>query len=513
MINAVGREIPKTIDGYKDVIPFSGAYTNKGSGIKIGTRYKSLLPGENKLLGSLKEAIEKSGLENGMTISFHHHLRNGDHVLNMVTAQIAQMGFKDITIAPSSIFGCHEPLIEHIKTGVITGIETNYMAGPVAKAVSNGIMDKPVILRSHGGRDRAIEAGELHINVAFIAAPTADPYGNINGINGPSACGSLGYAFSDARFADKVVAITDNLEDYPIAPISIDQTFVDYVVKADSIGDPQGIVSGTTNVTRNPVKLKIAELAAQVIDASGLLTDGFSFQTGAGGTSLAVAKYIREKMRETNIKGSFGLGGITGMFVEMLKEGLFERLIDTQCFDIQAVKSLKENRDHIEISSSLYANPHTKGAAVNNLDVMILGATEIDTDFNVNVTTGSGGIIMGGSGGHNDAAAGSKLAIVVTDLYKRRLPIVIDRVTTVTTPGETVDVLVTEFGIAVNPRREDVKEKLIHRKLPVVDINELKDLAYKICGRPEELKLDDKVVAVQEYRDGTVIDVVRKVPN
>lgn len=511
MINAVGREIPSKIEGYKKVTPFSGAFSILGSGVRASSRYKTVLPGEAKVLGSLRDAIERVGLSNGMTISFHHHLRNGDYVLNMVLDEIAKMGIRDIRIAPSALFECHAPLVEHIKKGVVVGIETNYIVGPVASAVSEGILDLPVIMRSHGGRDRAIEAGELHIDVAFIAAPSADVYGNVNGVCGPSACGSLGYAFSDARYADHVVVITDNLVDYPLFPISIDQTFIDYVVKVDKIGDPRGIVSGTTSITRDPLELKIAYMASQVIEASGLLVDGVSFQTGAGGTSLAVAKFVRDIMRERKIVGSFGLGGITGFFVDMLKEGLFKVLLDTQCFDLKAVESLREDRNHVEISSSMYGNPHNKGAVVNNLDVIILGATEIDLDFNVNVTTGSNGYIMGGSGGHSDTAAGSKLTVIVANLLRGRIPIVVDKVTTVTTPGETVDVLVTEHGIAVNPRREDIKRKLTDKRLPVVDILELRNRAYKLCGRPEDIEFGDKIVGVVEYRDGTVIDVIRRV--
>lgn len=463
------------------------------------------------MLGSIREALEKTGIRDGMTISFHHHLRNGDYVLNMVIDEISKMGIRDITVAASSLFNCHEPLVGHIKNGVVAGIESNYMLGSVAKAISGGILDKPVIMRSHGGRDRAIESGELHIDIAFIAAPTADTYGNINGIEGPSACGSLGYAYSDARYADKVVAITDNLVEYPLTSVSIDQTLVDYVVKVDKIGDPKGIVSGSTNITKDPVGLKIAALAADVIEASGLLSPGLSFQTGAGGTSLAVASFLRDKMREKAIVGSFGHGGITGFFVDLLREGLLKVLLDTQCFDLKSVESLKNDKNHREISSSVYANPHTKGAVVNNLDVMILGATEIDESFNVNVTTGSDGVIMGGSGGHKDAAAGSKLAIVVTNLVRARLPIVVENITTVTTPGETVDVLVTEYGIAVNPRREELQKKLIDFKLPIVDIKGLRKIAYSMCGVPEEIKVNDRIVAIEEYRDGTAIDVIREV--
>jgi citrate lyase subunit alpha/citrate CoA-transferase len=116
-----------------------------------------------------------------------------------------------------------------MKRGVVTALDTNYLSGPVAKAISNGLLATPVVLRTHGGRARAIECGQLHIDVAFIAAPAADAYGNLNGVQGPAACGSLGYAFPDAEYADHVVAVTDYLVEYPLAPISIPQCRVDYV--------------------------------------------------------------------------------------------------------------------------------------------------------------------------------------------------------------------------------------------------------------------------------------------
>ncbi|MCX7904562.1 MAG: citrate lyase subunit alpha [Caloramator sp.] len=511
MINAVKREIPEYIEGYGKVKPFMGAYANYGEVTRTSIKLKSVKPGENKILSSIKEALLKCDIKDGMTVSFHHHLRNGDYVLNMVLEEIAKLGVKDITVAASSIFPCHAPMVEHIKNGVVTKIYTNYMSGPVAEAVSKGLLKYPAIMHTHGGRARAIESGDLHIDIAFIAAPTCDTYGNINGVEGKSACGSLGYAIPDAMYADKVVAVTDNLVDYPACPIEISQEYVDYIVKVDEIGDPKGIVSGTTRITKDPVGLKIAKLAAQLIDESGLLKDGFSFQTGAGGTSLAVAAYVKDIMKRKNIKGSFAAGGITGYIVEMFEEGLFRVLFDVQCFDLKAVESYKNNRAHQGMSASMYGNPHNKGAVVNNLDVMILGATEIDTDFNVNVTTGSNGVIMGGSGGHSDTAAGSKLSIVVTQLTKARLPIIVDSVTTVTTPGETIDAVVTERGIAINPRRTDLLEKLKDSNLPLYSIEELKAMAEKLTGVPEKIEFEDKIVAVVEYRDGSVIDVLRQV--
>lgn len=511
MKNVLGREFPEVIEGYGQVKPYMGAFASYGERAKAAVSLRSVKPGEKKLLANIDEALDRVEIKDGMTVSFHHHLRNGDYVLNQVMAAIAKRGVKDIHVAATGIFPIHEPLVDYIKKGIVTKISVNYISpGPVAKAISEGLLKNPAVLMSHGGRPRAIESGDLHVDVAFVAAPTADSYGNVNGVGGPAACGTLSYSIADVFFADKVVAITDHLAPYPACPIEITQDFVDYVVVVDSIGDAKGIVSGTLTVTKDPVGLRIAKMAAQLINEAGYIQNEMSFQTGAGGTSLAVAAEVRKYMVEKNVVGSFAAGGITGYIVDMLKDGLFRNLFDVQCFDLKAVASYRENPRHQAMSGSLYGNPHDKGAIVNNLDVMILGATEIDIDFNVNVVTGSDGVIMGASGGHNDTAAGSKLAIIVTNLTKGRLPVVKDKVTTVTTPGETIDVLVTERGIAINPRRTDLLEKLKDTELPIVTIQELKEISEKMTGKPETIEFTDRIVAVVEYRDGTVIDVVRQ---
>ena len=81
---------------------------------------------------TLEQAIRASGLKDGMTISFHHHFREGDHVVNLVIDKLAEMGFKNLTIAPSSLSDVHAPLIEHIKNGVITKINTSGLRGKLA---------------------------------------------------------------------------------------------------------------------------------------------------------------------------------------------------------------------------------------------------------------------------------------------------------------------------------------------------------------------------------------------
>jgi citrate lyase subunit alpha/citrate CoA-transferase len=510
-VNAVGREIPKRIEGIGELKPYEGAFNYSPLGRKAGSKLNKVLPGQSKLLNSIEKAILETGLKDGMTISFHHHLRNGDYVINMVMDVIADMGVKDLVVASSSLTNAHQQLLKHIKRGVIRRIETSGMRGNLGEEVSRGLMDIPIIIRSHGGRARAIECGELSIDVAFLGVPSCDEYGNAKGYCGKSICGSLGYAKVDAKYADKVVLITDNLVEYPDVPSSISQSDVDYVVKVDSIGDSNGIMSGATRFTKNPREMLIAKKAAKVIEASGYFKDGFSIQTGSGGASLAVTRFIREKMIEKNIKASFGLGGITQQFVQLHEEGLIKNLFDTQSFDLIAARSIGKNLNHIEIDGSLYANPHNKGCIANKLDFVILSAFEIDLDFNVNVITGSDGVIRGASGGHCDTAAGSKVSIVTAPLVRGRIPSIVERVNTIITPGSTVDVVVTDRGIAVNPLRQDLIDRFKAAKIDICTIEELKEKALKLTGKPEPIEYTDKIVGLIEYRDGTIIDVIRQV--
>ena len=461
----------------------------------------------SKLVSSLREAIAASGLRDGMTVSFHHHLRSGDYVINMVMNEIAAMGIKNLTVNASSLFDVHAPLAEHIKSGVITRIITDYMSEGLGKYISAGIMEQPVKFMTHGGRPTAIMQGKTPIDVAFVAVPAADCEGSCTGKIGRSACGSLGYAFADAEFAKKTVVITDGLCKRLEEP-SIDGKYVDFVVSVDEIGDPRGIVSGTTTITRDPVGLIMARDAADVIKYSGLLKDGFSFQTGAGGASLAAAKFLMEIMLEEKIHGGFGLGGITGYMVDMLRAGCFEELRDVQCFDLKAVESIRTDPRHHEISAFEYASPANEHAWVNSLDAVILGATEIDTDFNVNVHTNSSGIIMGGSGGHSDTAAGAKLAMVIAPLFRARQPIITERVSCVSTPGRDIDVFVTQYGIAVNPKNEELRDRLIRAHLPIVSIEELKAKAESLCGVPKALEHGERVVAKVIGRGGEVQDLI-----
>ncbi len=505
-------DLPHEIPGYGRVRPFTGAFADPGRVTRAVRTVHAARPDGEKVLPDIDAAIRACGLRDGATISFHHHLRNGDGVLNHVLDAVARAGLRDITVAASALFPVHAALIGHIRSGVVGGLAASTIYGPLARAVSHGILGRPVLMYTHGGRARCVESGDLRIDVAFVAAPVADVYGNLNGMHGRAACGPMGYAVTDAQGAARVVAITDTLVPYPAVPIEIGQDWVDFVVPVASIGDPAQIVSGTTKATIDPVALAIAGTAAAVIAASGLLEDGFSFQTGAGGASLAAASFLGRIMAERGVTGSFAAGGITAAHVAMFDAGLFRALMDVQAFDHAAVDSFRRSPAHQAMSAAMYANPHNRGCVVNRIDATILGAAEIDRAFDVNVTTGTDGVILGGSGGHADTAAGAKLTIITTSLTAGRHAKVVDRVTTRTTPGETVDVVVTDGGIAVNPRRPDLADRLRGAGLPLVTINDLAMRAAELApAPPPERSRDGRIVAVVEYRDGSVIDVVRAV--
>lgn len=512
MLNKVKRDIPdELLAGGREV--FQGANVKSGREYqKVGPKVRSYeRPQESKIVSSIREAIVNCGLRDGMTISFHHHFRDGDYIVNLVMEEIVKLGIRDITIAASSMGTAHDPVADYIEQGIVTGLQTSGIRGRMGEVVSHGKLKTPAILRSHGARVRAIESGEVHIDVAFIGAPTADCYGNARGKGGKSDCGVLSYAMVDAKYADKVVVITDTLVDFPNFPPSIEAVDVDCVVVVDEIGNPKKIASQAARLSQDPRDLMMAENCVKVMAATPYFKDGFSFQTGAGGPSLAANRFLEPLLVEKGIKLSWIIGGITQPAVDLLEKGLVGCIVDAQDFDVPSVQSVHTNPNHYEISTSQYANPANKGAFVNKLDFVILAALEIDTDFNVNVITGSDGVLRGAPGGHPDAAAGAKCCIIVTPLVRGRMPTVCEHVVTVTTPGETVDVLVTDYGIAVNPLRADLAKCLDDAGIPHMSIESLKERAYSIVGRPDPVEFDDQVVAIMEARDGTILDVVRKV--
>ena len=516
MKNLIGHEIPEQVAAELG-LGIYGVDVDPRVAEKDPTPLPEREKKNNKIVASIEEAVKLCGLKDGMTISFHHHFRNGDQVLNQVMDVLAKMGFKNLRIASSSLTSVHAPLVEHIKNGVVSHIESSGCRGRLADEISRGIMDEPVIFRSHGGRAAAIADGKLHIDVAFLGAPVSDAYGNASGVcldenvEGVAECGSLGYAKVDAQYADKTIIITNKIVKYPNAVQSIEGTLVDYVVLVDSIGDPSKISAGAARFTSNPRDLMIAETAAKVIINSGYFRNGMSLQTGTGGASLAVTRFLADSMIEKGVKARFALGGITGQIVKLHEQGLIETLWDVQDFDTEAASSLRRNPNHHEVDGVLYATPFNRGSILNQLDIVVLSALEIDVNFNVNVLTGSDGVIRGAIGGHPDTAKGADLAIIVSPLIRGRIPCVRDKVSTICTDGHDCDVLVTDVGIAVNPNRPEVKERLIAAGMKVYDIHELKEMAEKVVGKPDDLEFTDKIVAVVTAPDGTILDLVHGV--
>ena len=511
MINQVGRDIPKQYLKENQEI-FQGPYYRDGF---VYTKDAPVVKGhvrpqETKLMASIQEVVEKSGLKDGMCISFHHHFRDGDYIISMVMDVIHEMGMKNLTLCASSLGAAQNSIVPYIQDGTITRISSSGVRGEIGKAISRGDLKHPAMIRSHGGRVRAIETGDIHIDLAFIGAPTSDRYGNARGKGGKSDCGVLSYSVVDSKYADKVAVITDTLVSVPNFPASIQGIDVDYVVEVETIGNPKKIASGVLRTTEDPRELYIAELAASCLVNTEYFKDGFTFQTGGGGSALAVTRFLKPHMAEKNVNMQWAMGGITAPMVQLQKEGYIHSLLDCQSFDIASIESVHTNPQHFEISTSQYANPLNKGAFVNQLDFVILGALEVDTDFNVNVVQGSDGVIQGAPGGHVDTAAGSKVSIIVAPLVRSRIPTIRNHVTSVTTPGETIDIVVTEYGVAINPNRQDLINSLSGTGIPLKTIEELRDEAYKLVGEPKDIEFDDKVVALVEYRDGTIIDVIRR---
>ena len=511
--NAAGRLVPTTVNGEKQ-IPFKGVNKYKPKGKKAAPHISSCIdyPDDgNKVVKNLKEALKKAGLKDGMTISTHHHLRNGDAVTNLLFDIIKSMGVKGIRWFPSASFPVHKHLIKYLEDGTIHHIEGS-MNGPLGRYTSEGKMKGTGVLRSHGGRYQAIQDGEVKIDIAVIAAPTADPFGNATGDRGPSACGLLGFALGDSQYAENVIVVTDNLVPFPCVPWQIQGNNVDYVVEVDSLGDSSKIVSGTTQVTKSPDRLLIAEYLAQFVEEAGIMKDGFSFQAGAGGTTLAFAIFLKERMKKKGIKARFIRGGSTKYLVEMLEEGLTDYILDGQTFDLEGVRSMRENANHVNTSPFTSYNFHGKGNFASMLDCVVLGATEVDLNFNANVVTHSDGYLLHGIGGWQNCLT-SKCTILAIPSFRDRIPVIVDEVTTLVGPGELIDVIVTERGIAINPKRKDLLKKLKNSNLPIRPIKEIYDEVNELCGgKPAKPKLNkNKVVAVIKWVDGTLIDSVFEV--
>lgn len=489
--NAAGRMVETTI-GDRTFKPFSGAR-------KYGFASK---------LTTLEKALQNCLLKNGMTVSFHHQLRNGDFVVNQTLDAIKNLGVKDIRLAQTALFTVHKPVIDFIKEGVVSRIEGS-LNDSVGDYVSKHPLRSPVILRSHGGRWGAVKTGELAIDVAIIAASASDEQGNCTGLLGESAFGPISYSQIDAMNAKHVIVVTDTIVEYPCNPQEIQERYVDYVVQVDRIGDPNQIVSGSLKITDDSEKLNIARQCVDLMDAAGLIKDGMVFQSGAGGISLAALKYLGERLKEKNVVAACATGGLTKFIIDIYKAGHVKKIYYSQVFDTESIRFI-QNDPGIPADIGHYADPTSKGRTADSLDVVVLGATEVDVHYNVNVNTHSDGRLLHGIGGHQDTAAGSTLTIITTPIFRKTNPIIRENVTTITTPGSVIDAVVTNHGIAMNPIRTDLLGK-IKGIIPTVPIQELQNMAYDATGTPQEPFLGKEIIGIIKWFDGTILDMVRVV--
>ena len=489
--NTAGRIVETEIFG-RSFKPFSGAkkysYSSKVS--------------------SLIDALKKCGVKDGDTISFHHQLRNGDNVINLTLSAVRELGVKKIRMAQTAMFDVHNPVIDFIKDGVVNRVEGS-INGVVGDYVSRNPLDFPVVLRSHGGRWAAVKTGELHPDIAVIAASSADECGNATGVVGESAFGPISYSQVDAMHADHVIVVTDNIVDYPCKYQEIQERYVDCVAQVDKIGDPKNIMSGTTKITEDPMKLKIAHDCVDLMDAAGLIKDRMIFQSGAGGISLAAMKFLGERLEEKDVVAETATGGLTQLICNIYKAGRVKNIYYSQVFDEYSVKFIQEDLG-LPADIGHYADPTSKGRTIDGLDSVVLGATEVDVNFNVNVNTHSDGRLLHGIGGHQDTAAAAKLTIITCPVFRKANPIVLENVTTISTPGDVVDAIVTNEGIAINPKREDLLEKAKGR-LNIVSIEDLKNMAYDETGGPQKLEFTDEIVGMTKWFDGTLLDLIWKV--
>ncbi|MBQ6527323.1 MAG: citrate lyase subunit alpha, partial [Clostridia bacterium] len=379
MRNAVGREIPDEILKITGKEPFQGNnYKNGVPFRRQGPIVRPVMDNQHsKLVKDIHEALVKCHAHSGMTVSFHHHFREGDLVVNMVMEEIHKMGLKNITLAVTSLGKAHEPLVPMIEDGTITSIQASGVRGKIGEAISNGKLKGLAIMRSHGGRVRSLVTGETKVDIAFIGAPTSDEYGNLRGVGGKNNCGVLSYSHVDGDCAEYVVAITDTLVPFPNFPAHISMTKVDYVCVVDAIGIPSKIATGAAKPTTDQRKLMMAEYCTQVVVNTPYFKNGFSYQTGVGGASIASTISLTKIMEERGIKMGFGVGGLTKPMCDLLDNGLVRVLLDTQAFDIDAVTNVL-NPAHHRITAGAYANPFNKGAFVNKLDYVILASLEVD---------------------------------------------------------------------------------------------------------------------------------------
>ena len=512
----------------KDYKPFTSAFGDADYASRIvGRRGASPIPHRKNKVTTLDAVMEL--IQDGDVISYPHYYRTGDKGLEFVVSKLRETGKRGIILYGNALFDNVDPwLMEAVRDGVIGGVYGNVYRKFGAHVTAGELLPWRTVGFSHGNRVRKLQTGEVHIKVAFGPVPMADIHGNANGMMGKPEqwCGPIGLFSADAEYADYVCLLAGTVSDHLILPAPLSMEQVDFVVPMDVPGLAEGIGSGTLDLAKarsNPFNAQVADNVTKVMRATGMVRDRFNFQVGSG-AGLVVLENIRQMLKEQSIQANFAIGGVTSLHVEMLDEGTLRYLMHGQLFEPspKVVESLLNHPGHMEITAGYYASVANKECAVNMLDLAVLSALEVDLDFNVN-TVCAGGRIIGGIGGGQDVAAGADLTVMFLPLATGKdgkgFPKVVDKVYTNTTPGEVVDVVVTEEYVAVNPKsRSSYKNRLLEEAgrhgINLVSIEELhaksvaKAQGYGVIPKPAETT--DEVVHVVEWRDGTLLDTIKK---
>jgi len=512
----------------KEYEPFSKAFNNKTySGRLVGRPIVSRIPHRKNKVVSLDTVMEL--IHDGDTISYPHYYRTGDKGLELIVSKLRDKGKKDIKIYGNAFFDHVDPwLPEAIADGTIGGLDGNPYRKLGARITSGDLLPWVSVGFSHGNRVRKLQTGEVNVRVAFGPVPIADYHGNANGLLGNTdhLCGPVGLFSADAEYAEYVCLLAGTISEHLVMPTPLSMEQVDFVVKVDTPGLSSGIGSGTLDVEKarsNPFNAQVADNVTRVIKAAGVVKDNFSFQVGSG-AGLLILENIRAMLKDTRIRANFSIGGVTSLHVDMLDEGTLYQLMHGQLFEPspKVFESLLMDYHHHEITTAYYASVANKESAVNMLDLAVLSTLEVDLGFNLN-TVCAGGRIIGGIGGGQDVAAGADLTIIFMPLATGKngkgFPKVVDKVYTRTTPGEVIDVVATEEYVAVNPAsKSSYKDAILERGkdfgLQIVSIEQLyersADKAREFGSFPQPAETTDEVVHLVEWRDGSLLDVIRK---
>jgi citrate lyase subunit alpha / citrate CoA-transferase len=508
--------------------PFEGAFSERQfAGRLVGRTIARRIPRRGSKVVSLDAVMDI--INDGDVISYPHYYRTGDRGLKLIVDKLRETGKRDVIIYGNAFFDHVDPwLTEALRDGVIRGTYGNVyrkfgshvLAGEMLPWISVGF--------SHGNRVRKMQTGEVNIKVAFGPVPIADKWGNANGLMGKPEhlCGPIGLFSADAEYAEYVCLLAGTVSDHLVMPTPVSMEQVDFVVKVDDPGLNSGIGSGTLDMAKakaNPFNAQVAENVTRVIKAAGVVQDNFGFQVGSG-AGLIVLENIREMLKQMKTRANFSIGGVTSLHVDMLEEGTVHQLMHGQLFEPspRMFESMLNHPRHLEITTSYYASVANKESAVNLLDLAVLSALEVDLGFNLN-TVCAGGRIIGGIGGGQDVAAGADLTIVFLPLATGKdgkgFPKVVNKVYTRTTPGEVVDVVVTEEYAAVNPASKSpyasaISERAAEFGVKLLSIEELHHKSLSKAKQfgviPPGLETTDAVVHIIEWRDGTLLDTIRK---